>query len=42
MRPLGDLMDYLRRKMDDRLLGWKRDKRRLPLVVKGAWQVGNI
>ena len=40
MRPLGDLMDYLRRKMDDRLLGWKRDKRRLPLVVKGARQVG--
>ena len=33
-------MNYLRRKMDDRLLGWKRDERRLPLVVQGARQVG--
>ena len=33
-------MNYLRRKMDDRLLGWKRDERRLPLVVQGVRQVG--
>ncbi len=33
-------MDYLRRKMDNRLLAWKREKGHLPLIVKGARQVG--
>lgn len=31
---------YLRRKFDDFLENWKSDRRRLPLIVKGARQVG--
>lgn len=33
-------MKYLRRKMDETLLSWKRGKGHCPLVVKGARQVG--
>lgn len=33
-------MAYLRRKMDARLLEWKRREGHLPLIVKGARQVG--
>ena len=31
---------YIRRKIDDYLLRWKEDKDRLPLIVKGARQIG--
>lgn len=31
---------YIRRKIDDHLLHWKEDKDRLPLIVKGARQIG--
>ena len=31
---------YLRRKFDDFLENWKSDRRHLPLIVKGARQVG--
>ena len=34
------IMELLRRKIDDYLLSWKADPDRLPLVVKGARQVG--
>lgn len=33
-------MDYLRRKMDECLLAWKRKEGHKPLIVKGARQVG--
>ena len=33
-------MKLLRRKIDEYLLNWKQDKDRLPLIVKGARQVG--
>ena len=33
-------MAYLKRKMDDRLLSWKNEGGHLPLVLKGARQVG--
>ena len=31
---------YLKRKIDDFLLNWKKDKDRKPLIVKGCRQVG--
>lgn len=31
---------YLRRKLDDYLSEWKKDEHRLPLIVKGARQIG--
>ena len=33
-------MTRLRRKIDDFLINWKNDKDRLPLIVKGARQIG--
>ncbi len=33
-------MDRLRRKLDDRLLTWRRAPERMPLIVKGARQIG--
>ena len=33
-------MPRLRRKIDDFLVEWKNDKDRLPLIVKGARQIG--
>lgn len=33
-------MARLRRKIDDYLLEWKQDKNKLPLIVKGARQIG--
>ena len=33
-------MPRLRRKIDDFLINWKNDKERMPLIVKGARQVG--
>ncbi len=32
--------NYLKRKIDDFLLNWKKDKERKPLIVKGCRQVG--
>ena len=31
---------YLHRKIDDFLKAWKKNKNRLPLIVRGAMQVG--
>lgn len=31
---------YLKRKIDDYLIGWKDDTHRLPLIIKGARQIG--
>ena len=31
---------YLHRKIDDFLTAWKKNKNRLPLIVRGAMQVG--
>ena len=31
---------YLKRKFDDTLIEWKENPRRLPLIIKGARQVG--
>ena len=33
-------MIRLKRKMDDYLVEWKNNKDRLPLIVKGARQIG--
>lgn len=33
-------MSYLRRKIDNYLVNWKNDPDRLPLIIKGARQVG--
>lgn len=33
-------MTYYRRQIDDKLLEWKRSERRMPLLVRGARQVG--
>ena len=34
------VMDRLRRKIDDRLVQWSKESDRLPLIVKGARQIG--
>ena len=31
---------YLKRKIDEYLLEWKRNEERLPLIIKGARQMG--
>ena len=31
---------YLKRKIDDYLLEWKKNMDRLPLIIKGARQIG--
>ena len=31
---------YLKRKIDEYLLEWKKNEERLPLIIKGARQVG--
>ena len=31
---------YLRRKIDEYLLEWKKNEERLPLIIKGARQIG--
>ena len=36
----GDRMPRLKRKIDKYLIDWKNDKNRLPLIVKGARQIG--
>ena len=36
----GDCMIRLKRKNDDFLIKWKDDVNRLPLIVKGARQIG--
>lgn len=36
----NDVMERLRRKMDERLLRWRKDPNRLPLIIKGARQIG--
>ena len=36
----GDRMPRLTRKIDKYLIDWKNDKNRLPLIVKGARQIG--
>lgn len=33
-------MERLRRRIDDYLIEWKKDKDRLPLIIKGARQIG--
>ena len=33
-------MDRLKRKVDDYFIEWKKDKNRLPLIIKGARQIG--
>ena len=33
-------MERLKRKIDDYLLNWKKDKNKLPLIIKGARQIG--
>ena len=33
-------MERLRRKVDDYLIEWKKNKDRLPLIIKGARQIG--
>ncbi len=33
-------MERLKRKIDDYLIEWKKDKDRLPLIIKGARQIG--
>ena len=33
-------MERLKRKIDDYLIKWKKDKNRLPLIVKGARRIG--
>lgn len=35
-----DMKKLLRRKVNDYLIGWKNNANRLPLIVKGARQVG--
>lgn len=36
----GDILNILRRKIDSFLASWREDDNRLPLIVKGARQVG--
>ena len=36
----GDIMKLLKRKIDNYLEKWKSDPGRLPLIVKGAHQIG--
>lgn len=31
---------YLKRKIDDYLIKWKQNDERLPLIIKGARQIG--
>ena len=31
---------YLKRKIDEYLLEWKKNEERLPLIIKGARQIG--
>ena len=33
-------MIYLKRKIDEYLVNWKKDNNKMPLIVKGARQVG--
>ena len=33
-------MSRLRRKIDQYLIDWKNDKNKMPLIVKGARQIG--
>ena len=33
-------MERLKRKIDDYLIEWKNNKNRLPLIIKGARQIG--
>ena len=33
-------MERLRRKIDDYLIEWKKNENRLPLIIKGARQIG--
>ena len=33
-------MSHLRRKIDQYLMEWKNDKNKMPLIVKGARQIG--
>ena len=33
-------MELLKRKIDDYLINWKENEERLPLIVKGARQIG--
>lgn len=33
-------MKHLKRKLDDYLLAWKKNKKHLPLIIKGARQIG--
>lgn len=33
-------MERLRRKIDDFLIEWKQSKDKLPLIIKGARQIG--
>ena len=35
-----ELMERLRRKIDQKLLDWKTEKSHLPLIIKGARQIG--
>lgn len=36
----GGIAMYLKRKIDEFLVQWKNNKDRLPLIVKGARQIG--
>ena len=31
---------YLKRKIDEYLMEWKKNEERLPLIIKGAKQIG--
>ncbi len=33
-------MERLKRKVDQYLIDWKNDKNRMPLIIKGARQIG--
>lgn len=39
---LGNRMLRLKRKIDKYLIEWKNDKFKMPLIVKGARQIGKI
>lgn len=36
----GDVMELLKRKIDKYLIDWKNNPDRMPLIVKGARQIG--
>ena len=36
----GGVLWYLKRKIDEYLLEWKKNEERLPLIIKGARQIG--